>query len=223
MNDLIIPAASHVCKAWFAIPQFFRFAISGTLGNVVFFFIERNFYQHGLMKNSQSLPKLVNRHATTISFFISYLLQIVVQHVMNAALVFGLDTIQEGKYFKSLIACYMTYSTTLVASTAMNAALLANGVPKTFAFWTTLYGFGIINFILLSKISKKTTSSEPIQKDHTSTRGGGLYSRGGANEWVDLERPKTYESNIHLRPIAKVQEMSMLSFLKKTADRKVVI
>ena len=163
--------ALSVGKAWYAVPQIVRFGMSGTLGNVIFYIMDQNFYKFVMLRHIDDFPKIVNRNAESISFFISYLGQVVIQHMMNAALVFGLDTIR-GKYFQSLLTCYTTYASTLIVSTFFNAFLLERGISKNVAFWFTLYGFGIINFILLSRVS----DSQKV-KDHQSEHGVG---RGGA-------------------------------------------
>ena len=174
-NQVLVAA---VTKTWCSFPQIIRFGISGTLGNVVFFYMNNSFYNRVMLgKYSESFPKIVNKNAESVSFFICYLGQIVVQHIMNAALVFGLDSIR-GNYLKSLIACYSTYATTLVASTFFNAFLIDLGLSKNIAFWVTLYGFGVINFFLLSlsqrRPKKKLNDSE---HDNTAVRGGAFLSR----------------------------------------------
>lgn len=82
-----------------------RFFISGNVGNVVFFYIERlTFY---LLNKMDSLPSVVKEYIDSVSFFIAYLLQVVPQHWLHAYLVYGLENIDNRqKYFTTLLGCY---------------------------------------------------------------------------------------------------------------------
>lgn len=44
------------------------------------------------------------------------------------------------------------YATTLVASTIMNGYLISIGWDKNVAFWGTICGFGVINYLLLTLV-----------------------------------------------------------------------
>lgn len=82
-----------------------RFFISGNIGNVIFFYIERvTFY---LLNKMNGLPPVVQEYIDSVSFFIAYLLQVIPQHWLHAYLVYGLDTIDtRQKYFTTLFGCY---------------------------------------------------------------------------------------------------------------------
>ena len=45
------------------------------------------------------------------------------------------------------------YATTLVASTIMNGYLLSLGWEKNVAFWGTICGFGVVNYLMITKLS----------------------------------------------------------------------
>jgi hypothetical protein len=131
---------------------------------------------------------------------------------MNAALVFGLESIRGGNYFKSLLKCYTAYASTLVVSTFFNAFLLQRGVSRNIAFWVTLYGFGVVNFILLKNVTD--TSKE---KNHQSEHGNSALQpiRGGAfdnGHWQDEVSIVTDLMNLHSRSIKhnKAQDVSIL-------------
>eukprot|EP00978_Attheya_sp_CCMP212_P025345 scaffold81381_cov57-Attheya_sp.AAC.2 len=170
-----------VATLWFSLPSALRFVVSGILGNMIFFAMEKRCYAllvRSLVDNGppRILTRLLRDHKETVSFFVSYLLQIVAQHVLNAFLVFGLDTVRtREKYLSSLFACYSAYFTTLVASTICNAILLKIGVQRNVAFWGTIVMFSVVNFFL---VSWAATNSSQSTKDGKS-KGVAEIARGG--------------------------------------------
>lgn len=117
-----------------------------------------------MIQIQDQLPKLINKHKETISFFISYMGQIIIQHLLHAFLVFGRDSISTtDKYVKTLMASYQTYFGVVLGSTVMNYCLLnIFGVPKDIAFVLTLGGFGLIAYFILERMmgSSGSTSTE---------------------------------------------------------------
>lgn len=90
------------------VPEGIRFITAAALGNILFYSIDHTLYQRFLVPFSSNFPRVVQRNKESVSFFVSYLLQIVFQHSLNALFVYGYDTIaSREKYLKTLI---MTYS-----------------------------------------------------------------------------------------------------------------
>ena len=159
---------------WFgSVPEPVRFIVSANLGNIVFFKIDQILYSMVILPLSKGMPKMFQRNKETISFFFAYLMQVGVQHFLNAVLVYGLDTIATTeKYLQTLALTYSSYSFSLVGSTIGNSILIKNGVPKNVAFWGTIIGFGVINFFLLKFLMGKSSAEDnDISPVHNKTKG----------------------------------------------------
>jgi len=116
--------------------------------------MDESLYNNVIINIAEKLPKFFQTHKESVSFSVAYLGQIVIQHYLHAVLVFGRNTINtREKYLKTLGTTYATLSGILVGSTICNAILLKSGVPKRIAFWATLYGFGLISFLILKLAS----------------------------------------------------------------------
>jgi len=128
---------------------------------------------------SEYLLSFLRNNSESASFFVAYLMSIVIQHALNALLVFGVDTIQTRElYLSSLSTAYTTYFGTLCASTILQANLLKWGVSKPMAFWCTIGISSVANYVLLtssSPSSKEELSSSEKEKmeERLSLRGGG--------------------------------------------------
>mmetsp|Transcript_22466 Transcript_22466/g.42431 ORF Transcript_22466/g.42431 Transcript_22466/m.42431 type:complete len:129 (+) Transcript_22466:137-523(+) len=95
-----------------------RFITSGILGNVVFFGLDKMLFPVILRVASRlsvstdrsvivSGSKWMKENAASVSFFVAYLLDIALQHFLNAWLVFGLETISTRElYLSSLTTSY---------------------------------------------------------------------------------------------------------------------
>lgn len=115
---------TQLIQAWQNQPAI-RFATSGIIGNGIFFGLDTLLYplivvaakdlvtstasaspssKRRLMGN---VANWVGENAASVSFFVAYLLDIFVQHFLNAWLVFGLDTIRtRALYLSSLTSAY---------------------------------------------------------------------------------------------------------------------
>lgn len=83
-----------------------------------------------------------------------------------------METIETSdKYFQSLALTYSSYSFSLVGSTVGNALLIGQGVPKNVAFWSTILGFGVINFFLLKFMVGGSSSSSSSNNNNSSRNG----------------------------------------------------
>ncbi len=115
---------TQLIQAWQDQPAI-RFAASGIIGNGIFFGLDTLLYPSILRaakdlvtstapvltmskrRIAGNLAKWVENNAASISFFVAYLLDIFVQHFLNAWLVFGLDTIRTRElYLSSLASAY---------------------------------------------------------------------------------------------------------------------
>ncbi|KAL7480526.1 hypothetical protein ACHAW6_012034 [Cyclotella cf. meneghiniana] len=144
-----------------------RFAISGVLGNLIFFSLDKLLLpiivkcaDSGKSATVSAASKWISRNAESVSFFVAYLLDIIVQHFFNALLVFGVETIKtRDMYLSSLATSYTAYLGTLCGSTILQAYLLHQGVPKPVAFWGTISVGSLVNFALLMSLEAHSKSS----------------------------------------------------------------
>lgn len=184
-------------KSWFGVSRPVRFFVSGNLGSVVFFLLERFIYQ--VLTSQEDLPKLVDEYKETISFFWGYALQIVVQHMLHAFLVYGLDTIAtREKYIKTLLSQFYAYGFALVGSTLLNLFLIRSGFDKTVSFFTTMVIFACINYYLIGflmersiasvdksngkrKPRTKTVAKKPTPPRSTQSRSSGSKNKSKSN------------------------------------------
>ena len=143
-----------ISNNFFLIPPPFRFFLSGSIGNLIFFKIDSalsRVFAKFLPWVTSSMP----------SFFVSYMAQIPIQHLLNALLVFGLETIRRELYWKSLGMCYSAYFLAVIATTVINGFLREHlGLSDGKAFIYSVYGVGVCNFFLLSAIDKKSKSKK---------------------------------------------------------------
>ena len=140
-----------------------RFAASGFIGNAIFFGLDMAFLPiiRGASQRQcfVKASKTIATNAESISFFVAYLVDIVVQHFLNALLVFGLDTIATREmYLSSLAAAYTAYFGTLCGSTILQAYLLRLGVNKSIAFWSTIALGSLVNYVVLTALAARAKS-----------------------------------------------------------------
>eukprot|EP00551_Chaetoceros_affinis_P006548 CAMPEP_0203666506 /NCGR_PEP_ID=MMETSP0090-20130426/3524_1 /ASSEMBLY_ACC=CAM_ASM_001088 /TAXON_ID=426623 /ORGANISM="Chaetoceros affinis, Strain CCMP159" /LENGTH=335 /DNA_ID=CAMNT_0050530401 /DNA_START=251 /DNA_END=1258 /DNA_ORIENTATION=+ len=112
-------------------------------------------------------PKSVlQKNKESISFFASYLIQILAQHFLNAFFVYGLETIStREEYMSSLFVTYSSYFVSLIGSTICNIMLLQKGMSKNVAFWGTVFGFGFFNYIALKFLIGNNSHNQQKEKD----------------------------------------------------------
>ncbi len=131
VSTAVKPITTIYPKLWFSkVPEPARFFASAGLGNIIFFYIDIILYDlviHPLSlqdfskkfnSNNNNIgakilllllpPKSVlQKNKESISFFISYLIQILAQHFLNAFFVYGLETISnKDKYMSTLFVTY---------------------------------------------------------------------------------------------------------------------
>jgi hypothetical protein len=149
-------------RAWFHLPQIFRFFVGGNLGNIAFFYTEQFLFDY-LSTNPYQLFSLefLEYGLAGMSFGVAYLLQIVTTHFLFALLVYGLDSIRTPeKYLKTLWGQFRVYFVSLIGSTCLNSYLIHQlGVDKTVAFFGTMAVFACINYVLISWIVKRAVQS----------------------------------------------------------------
>jgi putative flippase GtrA len=170
-----ISQKSNLYQKWFLIPSLARFSVSGNIGTLCFYFIERFLYSC-LLKHEESLPVVMNEYKDSISYFFGYLIQIVTQHLLNALLVYGLDTIDTyKKYIATLVAQFAVYGSSLVGSTLLNMVLLQTGMERTRAFFVTMIVFAAVNYVLINwVVQKQKSKDDSINRTKLRSRGGGM-------------------------------------------------
>jgi hypothetical protein len=196
-------AISTACsEIWFrSVPEPLRFMTSASLGNIAFFGIDQVLYKSVIVPLTKDAPKFYQKNKESISFFFAYLIQVGFQHLLNAIFVYGIDTISTAeKYLDTLVLTYSTYSIALVGSTVGNALLMRQGIPKNVAFWSTIFGFGILNFFLLKYLISTKKADEDAQEQlvvpeaKSAPRAPVKTFRGGAQEiWSDFSYGSLFE------------------------------
>mmetsp|Transcript_15154 Transcript_15154/g.27381 ORF Transcript_15154/g.27381 Transcript_15154/m.27381 type:complete len:336 (+) Transcript_15154:62-1069(+) len=146
------PPETDLYETFFKLNEPLRFFISGNIGNVIFFYIERLTFS--FCKRSNNLPAFVKEYMDSVSFFFAYVLQVIPQHWLHAYLVYGMDTIDtRQKYFTTLLGCYSAYMSSLIGSTFLNMFFVKTlGIDKTVSFVLTLWTFAVINYFFISWI-----------------------------------------------------------------------
>mmetsp|Transcript_15537 Transcript_15537/g.37269 ORF Transcript_15537/g.37269 Transcript_15537/m.37269 type:complete len:241 (-) Transcript_15537:3399-4121(-) len=171
---------SVFCAAWQQ-NDAIRFGASGILGNAIFFGLDKVFFPVVLRtavrlsaSNRSDVArwsKWIHDNAGSVSFFVAYLLDISVQHLLNAWLVFGFETISTRElYFSSLATAYTAYFGTLCGSTIFQAYLLSHGTSKSVAFWTTIVLGSLVNYFVLTSLNadESSTTRNHLGKDETN-------------------------------------------------------
>ena len=148
--------AMSMIKAWHKhLPEPFRFFISGRVGDVFFYFLERrlSFLLSTLLASSSGPTSSVfmaflSSSQDTLSFLAGYCLHVIPQHLLHALLVYGLDTINtRRKYTDTLVAMYQAMITSALGAAALNTLLLQTlPISKTAVFVLTLGLFSTINY-----------------------------------------------------------------------------
>ena len=95
-------------------------------------------------------------HRPTLSFFFSYLLELPLQHFLNALICYKLSTIcgqYPGQYLRTLGLTYATYINAIWITTLLKAQL-ARFVEEKWAFIGSVYGVGIVNMFVLGRLMK---------------------------------------------------------------------
>mmetsp|Transcript_4557 Transcript_4557/g.10302 ORF Transcript_4557/g.10302 Transcript_4557/m.10302 type:complete len:221 (-) Transcript_4557:1829-2491(-) len=163
-----------------------RFGASGILGNAIFFGLDKILFpvivRAAVRLSTSDRSAIVvsgstwiNENAASVSFFVAYLLDIAVQHLLNAWLVFGLDTISTRElYISSLTTSYTAYFGTLCGSTILQAYLLQCGISKSVAFWSTIALGSLVNYVVLTSLNAvdKTTDEKVTTKNDTNFSSG---------------------------------------------------
>ena len=104
------PLISQIGHQWFTrVPEMARFMTSAGLGNIVFFSVDQSLYENIIQPYcaGYGAPNFLKQNKESVSFFVSYLIQILAQHFFNAFFVYGLETISTfDRYMATLVLTY---------------------------------------------------------------------------------------------------------------------
>lgn len=163
---------ASIAARWYRLPQVSRYFVSGNLGNVCFFLLEKSIHQI-LHDRPDRVPDWVPVSKHTLSFVVAYMAQVVPQHFLHALLVYGLRTINTpAKYGKTLAGTYSAFAVSMVGSTVLNSVLI-RFFSKDAAFMSTIVVFAVINYFAISWIVRVTTTnptSVVMLGGHTTAR-----------------------------------------------------
>jgi len=175
---LTAPHAVASMRSYWAENSAIRFATSGLIGNAIFFGLDVAFLPIIIGASQKQCfikaSKTIATNAESISFFVAYLVDIFLQHFLNALLVFGLDTIAtRDMYLSSLATAYTAYFGTLCGSTILQAYLLRFGISKTIAFWSTIALGSVVNYVVLNALAARAKSqSNGTRENQVRTTNG---------------------------------------------------
>jgi hypothetical protein len=154
-----VAIANQVTTTWFALPSPFRYLMSGNIGTICLYTLEYLLAEYIITHNR--IPSVLHPYREIVTYFVGYLLHIIVQHYSHALLVYGIDTINtRKKYISTLLGMYATLMSSAIGSTMVNAMLLHctnNFFTKKTAFITTLVLFAGINYFVLQWMMKMNT------------------------------------------------------------------
>lgn len=143
-------------KRWFSLPQVFRYFVSGNVANVALFFLER-----GVRYSIKALFVDPLPNGDSISYFLAYLLHIVVQHGLHALLVYGYDSINtRSKYLTTLLGTYQALFVSAIGSTILNTYLIQLGCDRDLSFVITLLVFSCLNYLWISYVVKQANTPD---------------------------------------------------------------
>lgn len=133
---------ASVVEAWFRLPQFVRFNLSGLIGTLLFQQLNSAIY-HGL-------ADFEHGYKSAAVFGFSYFISCLWQHALHRYLVFGCAG---SAYITSLLAFYATYSLSVAASPVVNGALTVGmGLGMDAAYWLSLAIIGVMNYFTAGKV-----------------------------------------------------------------------
>ena len=189
---------NQLYTTWFKVSQPIRFFVSGNVGNVLLFYFERiAYYLLGHIDQwlSLGLPQFVTEYKDSVSFFMAYICLLPTQHILNAMLVFGHDTIDtREKYLKTLFAQTNVYLFALCGSTVLNAMLMKTGMNKTLVFCLTLWIFACFNYVVINYLERRITGDAAASPRKPTRKPGrnqprakkvAFISRGGGTSQID--------------------------------------
>ena len=142
---------------WHSLPTLPKFFVSGTIGNIIFFNLD-------LLLTSSLLPPSPSPTSKSLAFALAYLLQLPVQHLLNALLVYRLSSIlsptprhpsQRSRYLFTLFQTYRIYGMAVVLSTAVKAGVYGLGGSEFYSFVVAIYGVGAVNYWLLGRAMER--------------------------------------------------------------------
>ncbi|CAM9135542.1 unnamed protein product [Heterosigma akashiwo] len=121
-----------------SLPQGVAFAISGGIGNIIFFGLDQVINEW----NPFEWQKIA------VSFTVSYLISVWFQHLLHQVLVFG----SSSNYWSSLFATYATYALSIVASPICSSFFSTYlGASQSTCWLLTVGSTGVMNYFLVSK------------------------------------------------------------------------
>jgi hypothetical protein len=117
----------------------FMFSVSGWIGTALF----SAAYELLYAELESGYSEQCGAYCAAVAWTVAYTASIVWQHALHRLLVFG----SSAPYWRSLALTFVSYSLSLVLSSALNAVLVtALGVHHRVAFVGTLLATGVINF-----------------------------------------------------------------------------
>ena len=151
-------------RVFYRCPEPVRFFISGNIGNIIFFILN-HFLSELVEHNLHVLPAFLAEYKDGVTFMTAYFLQVVPQHWLHAALVYGFHTINtREKYLKTLLGNYSTYGGAMVGSTILNTILIKLGMNRNVAFVSTLWIFACINYFILKYLNNLVVKTSKDKK-----------------------------------------------------------
>ena len=151
---------------WYKLAQPIRYFVSGNLGVLCLYYLERTIRL--TVEASTSDPP---KHLDSISYFSAYLIHIVAQHALNSVMVYGLESINTWQKYKStLIGTYEALIFSAFGSTFLNKVFINLGMHRDLAFLATLWIFALLNYVWIGYIVRKTNAKAAAELNSKKKR-----------------------------------------------------
>eukprot|EP01134_Creolimax_fragrantissima_P003363 CFRG3363T1 len=115
-----------------------RFAASGGIGNVLFFFLDNSLF------TNFRLPGV-------ISWAVAYLLSIPLQQVLHRHLVYLGDRDGNRSYISELFGLYLSYSVSIALGLVLSYVLEEFHVDHNMAWGVNLMATGIVSYVMVNR------------------------------------------------------------------------
>ena len=163
---------NKIGNAWYRIPQPFRYFVSGNMGNLCLYILDKALR---LWMESMTYPL---KNIDSMAYFIAYILHVAVQHAFHAFLVYGYESIStRQKYWSTLWGTFQAYAGSAIGSTFLNSYLVKQGWNRDIVFITTISFFSSLNYFWISYVVKRAEEKAAVIAASRSKQDGRFVGR----------------------------------------------
>ncbi|KNC84519.1 hypothetical protein SARC_03265 [Sphaeroforma arctica JP610] len=137
--------SSGAYKPLSLIPEVGRFALSGGIGNTIFFKLNQYLFQDVGISGS-------------ISWTLAYLLSIPLQQILHRHIVYLGVKNGTSSYFVELFRLYVSYSMSIVVGLLLSYVMEQLGVDHDVAWGVNVIATGIVSYVMVNRAMGKQTT-----------------------------------------------------------------